>query len=226
MISVAGMLPSDLPAGASGLRSLAGPGAAPTWHPGRAARWPRAPSPSPTLVLVTPRDILGFRAIMHMLLARDKAFLYHYLGPGFRGGRDPGQSAVLWASFPTCGPATATPRVSTGVVNTKQPFHCSSHLNSPWHMGVVGIAGGWTQRPLLWWQRDRCGIRLTEPRCGRRGWGRVVPTVGTSEGEGHPRRMCLLAPEGCPTVHHLYRVMGCVHMRVVCLCAVFAHVCA
>lgn len=100
MISVAGMLPSDLPAGASGLRSLAGPGAAPMRHPGRAARWPRAPSPSPTLVLVTPRDILGSRAIMHMLLAEDKAFLCHYLGPGFRGGRDPGQSAVLSASPP------------------------------------------------------------------------------------------------------------------------------
>lgn len=58
---------------------------------------------------------------------------------------------MLWASPPTCGPATATPRVSTGVVNTKQPFHCSSYLNSPQHMGVVGTAGGWTQRPLLWW---------------------------------------------------------------------------
>ena len=67
-----------------------------------------------------------------MLLAKDKAFLRHHLGLGFRGGRDLGQSAVLWASPPTCRPATVTPKVSTGVVNAQQPFHCSSHLKSPW----------------------------------------------------------------------------------------------
>lgn len=64
-------------------------------------------------------------------------------------------------------------------------------------------------------QRGRCRIRLTQPRCGRWGWGRVVPTLGTSEGEGHPRRMCLLVPKRCPTAHHLYRAVGCV-CRLLC----------
>lgn len=198
------MLPSDLPAGASGLRSLAGPGAAPTRHPGRAARWPRAPSPSPTLVLVTPRDILGSRAIMHMLLAEDKAFHCHYLGPGFRGGRDPGQSAVLSASPPTCRRATATPGVSTRAVNAKQPFHCSSHLQSPWAHEGGGHCKGVDPKTLPTVARFcrgiGVGIRLPQPRCGKPGWGRVVPTLGTSGGEGHPRRMCLLVPEGHPVV--------------------------
>ena len=52
-----------------------------------------------------------------------------------------------------------------------------------------------------------------------------MPTVGTSEGEGHPRRMCLLVPEGCPTVHHLYGVVGCVHVCCVLVCCVCTCVC-
>lgn len=117
------------------------------------------PYSSPTPASVTPQDIPGSSAITHMLLARDKAFLCHSLGPGFKGGKEGIRIRAL-CSGPhplTCGPATDTPMVSVGVLSTQTALS----LQFP-SEGALGTGRRWAlqrgaQRPFLGWHSSAEG---------------------------------------------------------------------